>query len=172
MIPDLSRLNRMIDGVARQMTAVDPSPGCHARVLRRLDDTRPHTPWALLLAGATCALAVAALTFHQVVAPGVPDLPPVTSPGAMVATVPPAPSGTGPEMAAPRRPGRAGARAQLALVEAVDLTWHERALPALPRPVPLSVEAIQPDPLTIPLLQVIPVGPDPLALPPIGEAGS
>jgi hypothetical protein len=54
-----------------------------------------------------------------------------------------------------------------AVVSAAERLWLERRLPALPAPAPIATDAIQPEALTLPLLELKPLVTEPLAMEPI-----
>jgi hypothetical protein len=146
---------RTIDKVARAMTAAT-APTLEARVVARLrprPSGRPSwlVPAAVMLATSSVALLIVIRSWPATVRP-----PAVTSPPAplnSVAALVPPPQAHGPE--APR-----------AAIQRVDATasehsdaeaWRERAVPALEAVPDLIMTSIQPAPVLIPQLSVMPI---------------
>jgi hypothetical protein len=158
--------DRSIDAVARQMTSAVPAPHLRARVLERLEARRP-VRWAWVLAPAAATVAVAAIAATLMMR-GTPGSPPVVSPAAAPRTAL--------AVAGATRPGdvptvlpvvvRGPARARVAPAVR-EQTWNEEAVPALPRPAPLTLIDIQPNLLSIPQLDVKPIVTEPLTVPSI-----
>jgi len=108
---------------------------------------------------ATAAVAVTIALWPRSQAPALPALPSLVAESAPIALD--AASLTN-EAAAPSttRSGSAGARrvnVSDAMPSAEELEFRARAIAALDRPAPLAVEAIQPQPLSIPLLVIAPL---------------
>ncbi len=80
----------------------------------------------------------------------------------------------GADAAATRATSRAAepvtGRARRAISQ-VEAEWQSRAVAALVPAPPLTIDPIQPDRLTIPLMQVEPIATTPIELTPVGTAG-
>jgi hypothetical protein len=163
-------LDAAIDAVAREMTAVEPSPALRARVLDRIEQASfrrsPSVRWAWAGAAATVVLAVAAAVWV-----GRPAQVPGGS-GATVAerraTIPQLPAA-----AQPQRPVETSVRsaAQPALAPrgtrtrptrgiepgASELAERRSLVPALADIPPLEFRAVEPGPLQIADVEVAPV---------------
>jgi hypothetical protein len=161
-------LNRAIDDVAARMTAGDAPAGLRARVLGRIGDRRPSTwTWALKPVAALAALVLVGVTVQILRTSRPADRR--DSPAAHLATAT-APTTTGVAAAtanvdrvsppAPRvRPKPAPPR-----MSAAEAAWHERAIPALDAIAALSIDAIQPEALSIPQLEVKALATTPLVV--------
>jgi hypothetical protein len=64
------------------------------------------------------------------------------------------------------------AQSTRAAIDIVDAAWRARAVPALPHPAPLVAETSQPDPLSMPLLELKPLTAAPLELPALAHGAS
>ena len=166
----------LIDDVAREMTATDPAPDFHARVVHRISEERQRAPVSGWMIGMRVAVATAAVAAVIMVArqtdvgrqapasPMARAAAPVTAPAAPVtpeaATIAPIPrvASAAPDPAAQRRASE--------LAE-----WHGRAIPALEDLKPLGVRDIQPGGLSISQLSVTPLEIAPITIAPIGGEG-
>ncbi len=160
-------LDRVIEDVARSLTAGEPRPDFRARVLDRVTaaDARrwpAATAWGFRAAAGAAAIAIVAMVGTLTRAPRGPqtaaDLARHTevagiAPGAAAAVTP----ATYASRSVAVRPSRARSAARApALVE-----WRARAVPAL----------IQPEALSVSQLSVAPLGIAPMVIEPIGDGG-
>jgi hypothetical protein len=146
--------------IARAMTDAEAPARLRARVMAGIDQSpAPRRLWWVpVFATAAVAVTIVAL-WPRSQAPALPALPSLVAESAPIALD--AASLTN-EAAAPSttRSGSAGARrvnVSDAKPSAEELEFRARAIPALDRPAPLAVEAIQPQPLSIPLLVISPL---------------
>ena len=170
----------LIDRVARDLTAA-PAPDLARAVRARIAATPPfgavqgQRTWHWRVATGAVVLAAA------VIAVLVPRSAPV-APAAIVAVAPPAappavsvPSGADPGMSAastpPACPEPCRKAARVRPITQVEAEWQSRAIAALVPSAPLTIDPIQPDRLTIPLMQLEPLGTTPIELTPVGSAG-
>ncbi len=174
---DPRTFTRLVDDVAREMTASDPAPGFRARVIARASAvvTAPRAWWRaplrLAMAGAAVVVAFAGL----VVVRGPQK---VAAPLAVIAasdgTSPV--RGTGQETGAAwetggSSPRRVAPRLEAAMLPASVLEWRARVIPELTAVAPLAFDEIQPVWLSIPQLGVTPLGILPITVAPIGGEG-
>jgi hypothetical protein len=159
--------DRTIDDVARAMTSAAPSADFAARVTAALPP-RPATaawyPWRLTVAGLGVAAATMVLLSSRVTVsiPTVEPGPLAAAP--VVATAIPSSAVPGESLTPVRTPaaGRAARRV-------VEPTIYR--LPALSRPATLDVAPIQPENVSIGLLEVKPMATEPLAIPRLDPRG-
>ena len=165
----------LIDRVARDLTAGEPPAALSREVRTRIAALPRRRPWpwwaapaAGLVAAAVVLLAIA-LPRPQSQPPAVPrpanaqiasgartDL--VSTP---LESTPAAPARS------PRRPRRSSTPAPNPVLAA----WQERAVTALPGVQPLLIDRIQPSDLSIPLMEVEPLGTAPLSVPAGSSSG-
>ena len=148
----------LIAHVAGSMTDAEPSPRFRARVLADLDRSpAPRRLWWVPVVAMTAAATAIVTLWPHPQAPALPALPSLAALKAPVALDPPSLSND----AAPSttRSGAVPRRVNISdpIVSAEELEFRARAIPALDKPAPLSLEAIQPQPLSIPLLVISPL---------------
>jgi hypothetical protein len=157
-----SDLNRVIDDVARRMTAGRAAPDVRSRVLDRLDD-RPPWHWRLALVPTAIALAIAAVILARSAnrpavvatdstrAPETAQLPrgqerPVTSETPSI--------GVSPKPVGAHRIGTIAPPSEL----------EELAIPSLGAPEAVTLVSIQPE-----ALEIRPLDTAPLVIPPLDD---
>ena len=167
--------HRLIDDVARDMTAGDPAPDFRARVLEQVSTTPPSRRLLALMwtwrgataAAATVVVAAIALSVNRPsrgpesehsVARGVSASAPVVAPSDPAASV----DASVPARARRRTPAP---QPSAALVE-----WRARNIPALADVAALELEHIQPASLSISQLSVMPLDIAPIVVPSIPPA--
>jgi hypothetical protein len=152
-------VDRLIDDVARRMTAAAATRDLPARTLEIISRHRRTRPWWRLAPPA----AIAAVLIAVLMARGgpIPGHSPagLTSPGQTVTradvhlAAPPAAAAPAP------RP-----RATRPAISAAEAIWQARRLPALPAPDPIETDDLQPETLGVPLLELKPLATEPIAL--------
>jgi hypothetical protein len=164
-------LHRAIDAVAARMTADDAPADLGARVLDRIRGRRsPMWMWALKPAAALAVLAVAAITAQVMRTsrsvdqrqPAAEHLATSSATSTSAVAVP----NLDRTPSRPARPNPAPAKPRMSAAEAA---WHERAIPALDAIAALSIDGIQPEPLSIPQLDVKALATAPLVVPTDGK---
>jgi hypothetical protein len=155
----MSTIDRLIDDAARGMVTASPSPDFTARTMARISvSARSRARWLLLPAGGLAAVAVSAVgALNQSAIGQFPLVPRPAAQSMVVARMP---------VVEPAAPPRRAAEIA-AVVSAAERLWLERRLPALPAPAPIATDAIQPEALTLPLLELKPLVTEPLAMEPI-----
>ena len=165
--------HRVIDDVARDMTAADPAPDFRARVMERVSATRPDgrmAAFAWTWRGATLAAAVVVAAIALGVSQPFrsPEPQPSLARGGSVSArvVAPADPAAGVDVpaiaAAVRRPRAPQPSAAL-------VAWRARNIPALADVTALEMEGIQPAGLSISQLSVTPLDIAPIAIPSIPQ---
>jgi hypothetical protein len=167
--------HRVIDEVARDMTAGVPAPGFRARVVQQVSITRPAGRLAAFVstrrfagAGAAAALVAIAVVALQPFRSVDPDRSVVRG-GAPVATASASadPVEASVTLTAAGSPGSRPARAPQP--PAALLEWRARRIAALEGVAPLELDHIQPASLSISQLSVTPLGIAPLVIPEIDD---
>ena len=155
--PSHALIDETIDRVARQLTDAEPPARLRARVLATLDQPRASRRLWWLPAVATVTAAVTMVViWPRTQAPALPALPAfgaISAPLVADATSGVAAS----EPASPRSVRTRRVSTRLAEPSADELEFRARAIPALDTLTPLSLESIQPQPLSIPLLVISPL---------------
>jgi hypothetical protein len=170
--------DRLIDDVARELTAAEPHSTLRARVTSALDGKRQSVRWrviapAAVAAGAAFAIAVNALLAWQTRSQPVPaenSVRRVAAPGAPLAdaeTPRPAQSPVAGAVAV-SRPRRATSPEAVAPT-AEELAWQLRAVPPLAPPASPALGVLQPADAVAPLLDVTPLVTEPLELAPLDQ---
>jgi hypothetical protein len=167
----------LIDRVARDLTAGEPSAALSREIQTRiaaLPRRRPWPWWAAPAVGLAAAAVVVAVISrprsHQdataLQMPAPVRAASVDPPAAIAVAIQTAsdPSATSPAIAR-RRTARAPAP------NPVLTAWQERAVTALPGVPPLVIDRIQPSDLSIPLMEVEPLGTAPLSVPAGSSSG-
>jgi hypothetical protein len=169
---------RLIDDVARELTAAEPPSTFRARVTSALDRERPSARWrviapATLAAGAALAIAAHALLARQTRSQPVPTEHAAQTVAAPRATLPDArtlpPAQAPGALAVASQPGRATLRDTVVLT-AEALAWQSRAVPPLAPPAAPALGGGQPAATVPPLLDVAPLVTVPLELAPLDES--
>ena len=173
--------DRLIDDVARRMTAGDPPAALRARVMSRVEERRRpmRRSWlipvaAILTIGAIAVAAtVAVRSGHVPTTTADLKVRPAATLSATSATTPAEtaiPSKQAGRTSAHRviQNRRASASSQ---PTAEELAWRARAIPALDPIDPLKVERIQPSALAIPLLQIAPLTTPPVTISGVDNSG-
>ena len=161
------RFDRMIDNVAREMTAGEPPADLRVRTIAALSSqtARPAGWMWPSLAAAAAVLIAAWLVAPRTSLPGVanPDAPVVTatapaaSPTSTFAA--PSPAESTNAVSRPRTGGHART-VKTTTPDAEELAWLARALPPLSAPKGVELAPIQPSALTIAPITVDPIGSD------------
>jgi hypothetical protein len=167
----------LIGRVARELTAHEPSPTLAREVQARIAATPRRRPWPWWAAPAA-SLAAAAVVVAVISRPRPQQDVPVRQTPAPVGTA----SAEGPAAVAipiqtasdrsaalPAVARRRSARASAP--NPVLAAWQERAVAALPNVRPLVIDRIQPSDLSIPLMEVEPLGTAPLSVPAGSSSG-
>jgi hypothetical protein len=155
-----------IDRIGRQMTEREPAPDFRARVMAALPASRRPWSWPRLVPAAavvaTAATAVVVLG-PRAIQPAV-NLPEV--PRMAMGRPLPAPPAAVPE-ARPMTGASVPARPRRIEESAASVAWRARTLPPLPAILPVALDAIQPEALTITPITVDRLSADPIVVPPI-----
>ena len=160
----------LIDDIARRMTDVTPPADLRARVVARLGD-RP-APWRAWMP-VTAAAAIVTVVVGVSVARRAPQ-PRTTTPlvavsqttaGHLSAAAPVAATAT----AVPARKKRS---VKSETISAAEAAWRVRAIPAIAAAPPLTADDIQPQSLSVPLLELKPLVTLPVIVAPIGADAS
>lgn len=162
----MTSVDRLIDDVARRMTAVDAPDGFPARTLARIAaHRRPAIFWKLVPVTAVAGLAVAGGLVLRV-----PDRP-VAPAGDAAGAAPVRVAETSPALVADP-PATLANGSTLARAGSIpEQIWNARRIPDLARPAAIEHEDIQPDALVVPLLQVKPLVTEPLTIEPMHGGG-
>lgn len=165
----------LIDRVARDLTGGEPSAALAREIQTRIASTprRRQWPW---WAGPVAGLAAAALVVAVISRPR-QDAPARQTPAAVRSASAENPAAgavsiqTAPDLSAtsPAVARRRTARAPAP--NPVLSAWQERAVAALPGVRPLVIDRIQPPDLSIPLMEVEPLGAAPLSVPAGSSSG-
>jgi hypothetical protein len=161
----MTPIDRLVDDVARGLTAERASATLHARTMAAIaSPPSQHRRWGhFALPAGVLPLALAVLFFGLAardVAP--PELPPSLH---IVRGIEPLPSiASGAESPAPNRRAAPRTRANESAVEAA---WRARRVASLAMPDAIVPAPIQPDDLAVPLLQLKPLATEPLTIEPI-----
>jgi hypothetical protein len=168
---------RLIDTVAREMTAGEPAAEFRARVLERVAATAsvPRSRWRApvwlgVAATAAAGVFVALTVFRAPQPPTVPAGVVAVAGDAAIATD----AAVDPVAAEAADPAaqRAAPRVEAPVVPASVLAWRARAIPELSAVEPLAFDDIQPERLSITQLDVTPLDILPISFPPRGgESG-
>lgn len=169
--------DRLIDDVARELTAAEPHSTLRARVTSALDGKRQSVRWrviapAAVAAGAAFAIAVNALLAWQTRSQPVPaeNSVRVAALGAPLADAESSRPAQSPvaRAAAVSRPRRATSPEAVAPT-AEELAWQSRAVPPLAPPASPALGVGQPADAVAPLLDVTPLVTEPLELAPLDQ---
>jgi len=160
----------LIDDVARRMTNVTPPAELRARVVARLGDRpAPWRAWVPLAAAAALVAAVAGVS----VARRAPQLRTTTPLPAVSQTT------AGNMSAAAQVPATATAvparkkhPIKSETISAAEAAWRVRAIPAIAAAPLLTADDIQPQSLSVPLLELKPLVTLPVIVAPIGADAS
>jgi hypothetical protein len=166
----------LIGRVARDLTAHEPSPTLAREVQARIAATPRRRPWPWWAAPAA-SLAAAAVVVTVISRPRPPQDAPARQTPAPVRTAADNPAAVAVPMqtasdlsaTSPAVARRRTARA--AVPNPVLTSWQERAVAALPNVQPLVIDRIQPPDLSIPLMEVEPLGTAPLSVPAGSSSG-
>jgi hypothetical protein len=165
-------LDRVIDIVARHLTAGEPPVALRARILARIDDRTARRRLRMFVpaaAGLAAIVVVAVFLWYPshlsapgAVAPSIAraELSPASSPRIDGAV--PGASSVSTRAVARRANGQTR-------ISPGELAWRARAIPALDRLDSLTLETIQPAALTIPLLELEPIVTAPLTTAATGD---
>jgi hypothetical protein len=156
---DQTNLDRLIDDVARDITAHEPPAYLRARVLARLDERRsPRRAWLLIPVAASAAAVL--VTIIVINGNRQPHLPEATALAPSTAIAP-----TTPDRVAIVAADQSshGGPATITVAERHDVpnsdaaAWRETLMPSLPALAALGIATIQPDTLAIPQLTMKPL---------------
>ena len=152
-------MDDLITNVARQLTNAEPPSRLRARVLANLDRPRGARRLWWMPAVATVSVAVAIVVlWPRTQAPALPSLPAIEALRAPLGANTISIAGAS-EPASPRTVGVRRVNTRVEEPSADELEFRARAIPALENVTPLSLESIQPQPLSIPLLVISPLSP-------------
>ena len=159
----------LIDLVARDLTAT-PAPDLARAVRARIAATPERHVWprrlaTLTLISATAVIVVLVLRTSPAPPTSIVAVAPPAAPSPYAAS-PAAPAATGTRSTSRACPEPCRRAARVRPITQVELEWQSRAIPALVPSAPLTIDPIQPDRLSIPLMQV-----EPIELTPVGAAG-
>ena len=166
--------DRLIDDVARELTATELPAPLRAGVMSALDAQRPAVRWRHVapMAAAAAILAVAMnayvarLTRQPVPAQAVAEVAAAPAPPANVNAEPSAePPVASPVTVVARRIGLASRDGVAPTAE--ELAWQTRAVPPLAAPAALALAGSQPVATVAPLLDVTPLVTEPLDVAPL-----
>ena len=166
----------LIDLVARDLTA-SPVPDLARAVSARLATAPQQRAWpwryATLAALSTAAAVIAVLALRPASQNPLPNVVSAPPAAASAAVAPPVSTtnamvGAGAGSAAPRPARRS---VPVRAISQVEAEWRARAVAALEPAPPLTIDRIQPDQLTIPLMEIAPIATPAIELPPVGSAG-
>jgi hypothetical protein len=172
-------LDRVIDDVARRMTAIEPPADLRARIMIRIDARPERAPrwWTRRLvpiavgAAAVAMIGVALRLPHRATAPAAPAVSaPVPAPIESGA-VADATDNRDTSLDQPRARVTATKVASAAQPSDEELAWLERAVPALAQLEALAVASIQPETLTIAHIEVKPLVTGPVNPAPVNSGG-
>ena len=164
----------LIDRVARELTAAEPTPALAEQVRARIatmPQERSWSSWTGPLAG--LAAAAAAVIVAATLLRPANDLPTVAAPVSVVDGT----AGAALAVAAAPEPPAAvtsadrPSRRREPIVDSVEAAWRARAIAALAAPTPIVIEGIQPPALSIPLMEVEPLTTPPIEIAPVGSSG-
>ena len=164
--------HRVIDDVARDMTAADPAADFRARVMARVSTTQPARlrPLRGLRRGAALAAAAAvaaiALGVTQPFRSTEPQESLARGSSGFAPVLAPADPATGVDVPATATAVR---RSRAPQPSAALVEWRARNIPALADVAALEVEGIQPAGLSISQLSVTPLDIAPIAIPSIPQ---
>jgi hypothetical protein len=160
----------LIDDVARRMTDVTPPAELRARVAARLGDRpAPWRAWMPLVTAAAIVTAVAGVS----VARRAPQLR-TTTPLATVSQTLPGNTSTAALVSANNStvPIKKKRPVKSETISAAEAAWRTRAIPAIAAAQPLTADDIQPQSLSVPLLELKPLVTLPVTVAPIGADAS
>lgn len=161
----MTSVDRLIDDVARRMTAVDAPDGFPARTLARIAARRrPAIFWKLVPVTAAGLAVAGALVLR------VPDRP-IAPTGDVAGAAPVRVAETSPALVA-EPPATLANGSTLARAGSIhERIWNARRIPDLARPAAIEHEDIQPDAIVVPLLQLKPLVTEPLTIEPMHGGG-
>jgi len=155
---DQANLDRLIDDVARGITAHEPPAHLRTRVLARLDERRaPRRSWLWIPVAASAAAVLLTVVVINKRPAHLPEAAPLASSTANTQVTP-----DRVEIAAPVLEAKSGYGA-IAVASRRDASsresaaWREELMPSLPAIAALGITEIQPDMLAIPQLTVKPL---------------
>jgi len=154
-------LDNVIDRVARELTAARPPADLRARVMDRIANVPPRPRfvwhWRVALVPAVAAIVLVAVVLRHRTESQI-STPPVAHTAHAIAETPTA-TVTNAAASGSTIATRRTKNARIHKAGAEELAWRERAIAALTPVDPLDLTDIQPAPLSIPQLEVKPLGP-------------
>ena len=160
----------LIDDVARRMTDVAPPAGLRDRVVARLADRpAPWRPWLSVVAAAAIIAVVAGVTVARRTPQRSTSLPLAPASPAVASNTTSAPlvSAT---ITATRVSKKRAAKSEV--ISAAETAWRARAIPAIAAAPALVATDIQPETLSLSLLELKPLVTEPVIVAPIGADAS
>ncbi|HEX5214508.1 MAG TPA: hypothetical protein VFV98_03545 [Vicinamibacterales bacterium] len=163
----------LIDDVARRMTDVAPPAELRARIVARLGDRpAPWRAWMPLAAAAAIVTAIVGVSVARPAPPRRTSTPLAALSQTTAGNLPAAALIPANNTAMPIKPIRKKRPARPEAISAAEAAWRARAIPAIAALAPLTTDEIQPESLTVPLLELKPLVTLPVIVAPIDADAS